>query len=288
MIHDLLIAPFEDAAMRRALAGCIALALGGAPIGVFLVLRRTALIGDALSHAILPGVAIAFVFAGFSLLWMTIGGLAAGLAVALLAGAASRLTPVAEDASLAAFFIISLALGTLLVATFGTDEELLHVLFGDLLDIAPAALLTMAAISTATMATLALVYRPLIAECFDPSFLRASGHAGAIVHAVFLSLVVLNLVSGFQALGTLMSIGLMMLPAISARFWADSAGGQIAVAVGMTILAAIAGLIAAFHAGTPPESSIVLTAGVFYLGSLAFGPRESIAARLVRLRHLEA
>ena len=183
MIHDLLIAPFEDAAMRRALAGCIALALGGAPIGVFLVLRRTALIGDALSHAILPGVAIAFVFAGFSLLWMTIGGLAAGLAVALLAGAASRLTPVAEDASLAAFFIISLALGTLLVATFGTDEELLHVLFGDLLDIAPAALLTMAAISTATMATLALVYRPLIAECFDPSFLRASGHAGAIVHA---------------------------------------------------------------------------------------------------------
>lgn len=285
---DWLFAPFADPAMARALAACVALAFGGAPIGVFLVLRRTSLIGDALSHAILPGVAIAFVFAGFSVLWMTIGGLAAGLAVAILSTAASRMTALREDASLAAFFIISLALGTLLVATFGTDDELLHILFGKVLEMSDAALLTVAGVATASMAALALLYRPLMLECFDPGFLRGAGLTGALVHFAFLSLVVLNLVSGFQALGTLMAVGLMMLPAIAARFWSESAGGQIAVAVGLTIAAGFLGLIIAHHAGTPPETTIVLTAGVFYLVSLAAGPRGGIASRIVRLRHLEA
>ncbi len=285
---DWIFGPFADPATARALAACIALAFGGAPIGVFLVLRRTSLIGDALSHAILPGVAIAFVFAGFSVLWMTIGGLAAGLAVAILSAAASRVTTLREDASLAAFFIISLALGTLLVATFGTDDELLHILFGKVLEMPDAALMTVAGVATATMAVLALIYRPLVLECFDPGFLRSAGLTGALVHFAFLSLVVLSLVSGFQALGTLMAVGLMMLPAIAARFWSDSAGGQIGVAVGLTIAAGFLGLVVAHHAGTPPETTIVLTAGVFYLVSLAVGPRGGIAGRIVRLRHLEA
>lgn len=285
---DWLIAPFADPAMTRALVACLALALGGAPIGVFLVLRRTSLIGDALSHAILPGVAIAFVFAGFSILWMTIGGLLAGLAVALLSAAASRLTALKEDASLAAFFIISLALGTLLVSTFGTDEELLHILFGQVLGMSNAALLTIAGVATATMAALAFLYRPLVLECFDPGFLRGAGRTGALVHFAFLSLVVLNLISGFQALGTLMAVGLMMLPAIAARFWSEHAGGQIAIAVGLTALAGFAGLVIAHHAGTPPETTIVLAAGVIYLASLIAGPQGGIASRIVRLRHLEA
>lgn len=285
---DWLLGPFADPAMARALAACVALAFGGAPIGVFLVLRRTSLIGDALSHAILPGVAIAFVFAGFSILWMTVGGLLAGMAVAILSAAASRVTALREDASLAAFFIISLALGTLLVATFGTDEELLHILFGQVLAMKNEALLTVAGVATLTMAALALLYRPLVLECFDPGFLRGAGATGALVHFAFLSLVVLNLVSGFQALGTLMAVGLMMLPAIAARFWADSAGGQIAVAVGLTIAAGFLGLIVSHHASTPPETTIVLTAGAFYLGSLIAGPRGGIASRIVQLRHLEA
>lgn len=288
MIHDWFILPFEAEMMRRALAACLALALGGAPIGVFLVFRRTSLIGDALSHAILPGVAIAFVFAGFSLLWMTVGGLLAGLAVALLAGAATRTSAIREDASLAAFFIISLAAGTLLVATFGTNEELLHVLFGNVREMTGEAVMTLAAIATASMAALALLYRPLIAECFDPGFLRGAGRTGALVHFAFLGLVVLNLVGGFQAMGTLMAVGLMLLPAASARFWSEEAGGQILVAVLLSIAASVSGLIWSFHAGTPPESSIVLTAGVFYLLSLLAGPRDSIGARMIRFRHLEA
>ena len=138
------------------------------------------------------------------------------------------------------------------------------------------------------MAALAVLYRPLIAECFDPGFLRGSGRIGALVHFAFLGLVVLNLVGGFQALGTLMAVGLMLLPAASARFWSEEAGGQILVAVAVSLAASLTGLVWSFHAGTPPESSIVPSAGACYIVSLLAGPRDSIGARRIRFRHLEA
>lgn len=288
MIHDLFLAPFAEPAMRTALAGCVALAFGGAPIGVFLVLRRTSLIGDALSHAILPGVAIAFVFAGFSVLWMTIGGLPEPRD----RHRRRRHDPhVGDPRGRQPRGLLHHLAGLRHAArpTFGTDEELVHVLFGRVLELKAEALLTIAEIATATMAALAVLYRPLIARVFDPGLLRRAGWTGALTHTAFLSLVVLNLIGGFQALGTLMAVGLMLLQAASAGFWSESAGGQIAVAIAMTIAASLTGLLFAFHAGTPPpESTIVLTAGVFYLASLAAGPRESIGARLIRLRHLEA
>src|SRR5438477_1241869 len=105
--------------MRRALAGCLALALGCGPIGTFLVIRRMSLMGDALSHAVLPGAALAFILAGLSLPAMSLGGIGAGLAVALLSGLITRLTPLREDPSFAAFYLISLALGR----AFGVDPR---------------------------------------------------------------------------------------------------------------------------------------------------------------------
>ena len=134
MIYDALIAPFtEFEFMRRALAAAIALALGGAPIGVFLMLRRMSLVGDAMAHAILPGAAIGFLLSGLNLFAMTIGGLIAGFAVAILAGVVARTTELKEDASLATFYLVSLALGVTIVSIKGTNIDLLHVLFGNIL-----------------------------------------------------------------------------------------------------------------------------------------------------------
>src|ERR1700741_4901436 len=107
MIYDALISPFvEYEFMRRALAAVIALALGGAPIGVFLMLRRVTLVGDAMAHAILPGAAIGFLLSGLNLFAMTAGGLIAGFTVALLTGLVARSTELKEDASLAAFYLV--------------------------------------------------------------------------------------------------------------------------------------------------------------------------------------
>src|ERR1700710_2073910 len=106
MVYDALIAPFtEFEFMRRALAGLMGLAVGGAPIGVFLMLRRMSLVGDAMAHAILPGAAIGFLLSGLNLFAMTVGGLIAGFAVAILAGVVSRVTELKEDSSLATFYL---------------------------------------------------------------------------------------------------------------------------------------------------------------------------------------
>jgi len=288
-MHDLLIQPFlEFAFMRRALVACLALGLGCGPVGVLLVLRRMSLVGDAMSHAVLPGAAIGFVYAGLSLPVMSLGGFLAGVTVALLSGAVARITPLREDASFAAFYLISLGLGVMIVSTSGSNVDLMHVLFGSVLAVDDAALLLVASITTVTLMTLAVIYRPLVIESFDPGFLRALGGGGGIYHMIFMLLMVLNLVAGFQALGTLMSVGLMMLPAAAARFWARELWSMALVAALIGVVSGVAGLLLSYHLNLPSGPAIVLTCGAAYLLSVAVGPRESLWRRFVPARHLEA
>ena len=288
-LSALLLDPFLDYAfMRRALVACLALSLGSAPIGVFLILRRMSLLGDALSHAILPGAAVGFVFGGLSLWPMSLGGFAAAVAVALLSGWGARATRLKEDASFAGFYLIALALGVLLISRQGGPVDLMHVLFGSVLAVDAESLLLIAAIASLTALALALIWRPLVVECFDPGFLKAVGGPGGATHMLFMALVVVNLVAGFQALGTLMAVGLMMLPAASARFWAASVEGMAAAAIGLAILASVAGLLLSFHLELASGPAIVLMAGVGYVLSILAGPRESVLRRYFPGRHLEA
>lgn len=287
--YDFLIAPFaEFSFMRRALVGCLALALGAAPVGVFLLLRRMSLTGDAMAHAILPGAAIGFLVSGLSLPAMTLGGLVAGLAVGLLAGWVARTTALREDASLAGFYLISLALGVLIVSLRGSNVDLLHVLFGTVLALNDEALYLLAGISTLTMVVLALMWRPLVLECVDATFLRSVSRMSGLAHACFLVLTVINLVGGFHALGTLMAVGLMILPAAAARFWARGLPGLMAVAAILAAASGFSGLLVSYHAALPSGPSIILAAGLAWLVSLAVGPRGGMLGRLVPMRHLEA
>jgi zinc/manganese transport system permease protein len=289
MPYNILIAPFlEFDFMRRALVATLALALGAAPIGVTLMLRRMSLMGDAMAHAILPGAAVGFLVAGLNLFAMSVGGLIAGLLVALLAGVVARVTELKEDASLAAFFLVSLALGVTIVSARGTNIDLLHFLFGNVLGLDAASLVLIAAISTLSLLILALIWRPLVLECVDPGFLRSISRAGAPVHIAFLGLVVLNLVGGFQALGTLLAVGLMMLPAFTARFWTRDITAMILVAVLTGALSGYVGLLLSFHAGVAAGPAIILVAGALYIGSVLAGPVGGMLRQLFPKRHLEA
>lgn len=284
-VWQALAAPFFDFGfMRRALAGAVALAFGAAPLGVFLVLRRMSLMGDAMSHAILPGVAAGYLLAGLSLGAMMVGGILTGLAVALLSGLVTRLTPLREDASFAAFYLISLALGVLLVSLRGSNVDLLHVLFGTVLGLTDDALYLAAIISSVSLFVLAAIYRLLVAECFDPGFLRASGGRGWLAHFSFLALVVVNLVAGFQVLGTLMVVGMMMLPALAARFWARRVALQMPLAVALASLAAWSGLVASFHFDLAASPAIILAAGLIYLLSMVLGPQGGLCTVLRRMK----
>ena len=286
---DVVVDPFiEFSFMRRALVGCLALSLGAPPIGVFLMLRRMSLMGDAMSHAVLPGAAIGYLLFGLSLPAMSLGGFIAGFAVALAAGLVARSTLLREDASLAGFYLVSLAAGVLIVSVRGSNIDLLHVLFGTVLALDDSALILVASIATVSLIVLAGIYRPLVLECFDPQFLRSASRWSSPTHLIFLMLVVLNLVAGFQALGTLMAVGSMLLPAVTARFWAEDVSGLILVAVACAIAASVAGLLLSYYANVPTGPAIILLCGVFYLLSMLFGVRGGIVWNLVPRRHLEA
>ncbi len=273
---NLLIAPFaEFAFMRRALVATLALSLSAAPLGVFLTLRRMSLLGDALSHAVLPGVAIGFMFFGLSLTAMAAGGVISGLLVAATAGLISRSTALKEDASLAALYLSALALGVMLISRQGTQLDLLHILFGSALGVDAQGLYLVAGVASVSVLALAGLYRGLVLEGFDPVFLNAASRRGWgtwVWQQSFLMLVVINLVAGFQTLGTLMAVGLMMLPAVSARLWHDTLPAQLVNASLQAMLAGWSGLLLSYHLDTPSGPTIIGCAGALYFTSLLMAP----------------
>jgi zinc/manganese transport system permease protein len=283
---DGLFAPFvEFAFMRRALAGILALALSGAPLGVLLMLRRMSLTGDGLSHAILPGTAIAYAVFGLSLWHMTLGGFLAGGAIMLLAGVMARTTMLKEDATLASFYLISLALGVMIVSLRGSNVDLMHFLFGSVLALDDATLLLVAGIASVTLVSLAVLWRPLVLDGLDPGFLRTVSRSGTPAYFGFMILLVLNLVAGFHALGTLLAVGFLVLPAVTARFWARDLSAMVLIAGLVALGGGLAGLLVSYHASVPTGPAMILALGLVFAASVFAGPVGSVLATHRAGRH---
>jgi zinc/manganese transport system permease protein len=262
-VYALIVEPFEKLAfMRAALVACLALALMNAGVGTLLLLRRMSLDGDVLGHAVMPGAAVGFLYAGPSPGWLALGGLASGLAVAalsgLLTGGRAR-----HDAGLVSFYLVALSLGVVLVAWRGSNLDVMRVLFGTVLAIDRPALLQIAGASSVIVLMIAALYRPLAVGAFDPAFLRAVG-ARAPYGAVFQAAVVLALVASFQAFGTLLAVGPMLLPAAAARCWGIGAAASMALATGFGFAASLAGLLISYHGNLPSGPAIVLAAGFLF------------------------
>jgi zinc/manganese transport system permease protein len=268
--YHLLIAPFElYSFMRTALVACLALALASGPIGTLLLLRRMSLEGDVLSHAVMPGAALGFLYAGYySLAALSVGGLLTGALVAGSAGLVGRLQPRRKEANLAMFYLVSLALGVMIVSVRGSNVDLMHVLFGTVLAVDMRGLVFIAIVSSATLLVLAVIYRPLAVESFDPAFLRSIGAGGGLFRGIFVVAVVLNLVASFQAFGTLLAIGPMLLPAAAALCWTQKVWAAIALNIAIGIAADYAGLMISYYANLPSGPAIVLAGGILYALSL--------------------
>src|SRR5258705_822184 len=223
-----LVAPFSEYAfMRSALVACMALAVASGPLGTLLLLRRMGLVADVLSHAVMPGAAVGFALAGSALAVLSTGGLLSGIVVVLLMILGTRFGAQREDASLAAFYFASIGVGVLIVSLRGTNLDLMHVLLGTVLAIDVPALVLIVAIASVVVVVLALIFRPLAIQSFDPAFLRTMGGSDSAYRAIFLVLVVLDLVAGFQAFGTLLAGVPLLLPAAAARCWAPRLGPPV-------------------------------------------------------------
>jgi zinc/manganese transport system permease protein len=261
--HALIVEPFETLAfMRTAMVACLALALTNGAVGTLLVLRRMSLDGEVLGHAVMPGAAVGFLYAGPSPAWLSLGGLASGLAVAALAGLITG-GRVQRDAGLVAFYLVALSLGVVLVAWRGSNVDVMRVLFGTVLAIDQRALVEIAAVSSVIVLAIAALYRPLAVGAFDPAFLRAVG-TRTPYGTVFQALVVLALVASFQAFGTLLAVGPMLLPAAAARCWGLGVAASMALATGFALTASVTGLLVSYHGNLPSGPAIVLAAGLLF------------------------
>jgi zinc/manganese transport system permease protein len=268
---------------RAALGGC-ALAVAGAPLGVFLILRRMSLVGDAVGHAVLPGAAGAAILSGGSTFLMTLGAALTGLLVFATAGIASRALRLPEDAGFAVFYLAALASGVML-ASSGGEVDLDRLLFGAALALDNTALILTGVAAAASLVVIRVLFRPLLLDTLDPQFLRTSGGpkwAGPLAQAAFFGLLALTTVASFHALGALMSIGLTILPAIGARFWAKSVIAMMVSACGLGWIGVIMGLLTSFYGDAPAGAAIVASLVAIVLVSSLIGPVNSVASRHLR------
>jgi len=272
-LHDILLAPFSYEFMRRGVLSAFLLGISGGLLGCVLILRRLALMGDALSHSLLPGVAAAWLLFGTSTAALFFGGLAAGLLTALGSALLSRLTRVKEDAAFGSLFILFFAAGVALISKLPTRVNLADFLFGNILGVSDSDLRLAAVVSGVTVAAFVIFYRSILLETFDPVFHRATGGRGGLVHMGFLTLTVLNLVAAMQTMGVVLALGLFLLPAVSAYLWCDRFITMLLMSVGVGLLGSLVGILVSFHAGIASGAAVVLCLGAVFVASALFSPR---------------
>jgi zinc/manganese transport system permease protein len=264
---------FSYAFMRRAFVVTTILSASVAPVGAFLVLRRLSLAGEAMAHAITPGVVIGFVTAGLSVMSLLFGGLIAGLGVAVLTAYLARNTILRSDASLASLYLIALAIGIFILSAAGSAVPLKSFLFGSILGVDDASMILVGGVATVTLLTFALILRPLIMSTCDPVFFESQVKRPWIVDQGFMFLLVLNLLAAFKTLGTLMAVGLMILPATAARYWSGTITAQLGLGFIFSLLSCWLGLTLSYVLPeTPSGPAIVLVAGAIFVLSALFGP----------------
>ncbi|WP_217362458.1 metal ABC transporter permease [Ruegeria arenilitoris] len=270
---DLLTEMWSFTFMRRAFVATTILSASVAPVGAFLVLRRLSLAGEAMAHAITPGIVIGFVTTGLSVMSLLIGGLIAGVGVAILTAFLARRTILRSDASLASLYLIALAVGIFILSAAGSAVPLKSFLFGSILGIDDASLILVGGVATVTLISFAILLRPLIVSTCDPVFFEARTRRPWLTEQGFMLLLVLNLLAAFKTLGTLMAVGLMILPATAARYWANTITGQLVLGFVFALSSCWIGLTLSYlFPETPSGPAIVLVSGCFFLVSAVFGP----------------
>jgi len=267
--------PFSYPFFLRALLMIIFIGVSGGMVGSLMVLRRMSLMGDALAHSLLPGMALAYLFLGESKLSLFVGAVIAGGVTAIASSLVSLNTRLREDASFGAFFVMALALGVALVSSpqLGIRVDLLDFLFGNVLSITNADLWISLFMTTFTLVILSIFYRDIAIESFDCDFYRVSSKGHKLVHTGLLVLIVLNLVTALQALGAILSLSIFILPAVCALLWTNVWGRTLFLSSLLAVVGGVIGLFVSYHLRVPSGPSIALSLGVIYLFSLAMTRR---------------
>ena len=280
-LKELFISPFSYGFMQRGLVSALLLSISGGLLGSILVLRRLSLMGDALSHSVLPGMAVAWLIFGPSPVALFIGALIAGLLTALGSAALSRLTKVKEDAAFGSLFIVFFGAGVALLSRLPVRINLENFLFGSILSVSPSDIKLSLSVSALTVAVFIVARRGILLETFDPLFHRATGGKGGFIHALLLILTVLNLVAGMQTMGVVLSLGLFLLPAVTAYLWCETFLKLLLTACTLALISSFSGILISYYTGIASGACIVLCLGAIFIISVIFSPTHGVLSKLI-------
>ena len=278
--------PFQYEFMRRALLACVLIGFTNGFLGAYVVLRRLALVADALSHSMLPGLALAAILIGLNTGGLLLGGLFAATFVALGGHFIASSSRMKDETAVAALYILAFGLGIALIKHARVQVSLEHFLFGNILGIADSDLWTSYAISTITLLTLVALQRPLLLALFEASVARTQGVKVGPLLALIVVLIVLAMISSLQAVGVLLSLGLLVFPAATIYLLCDSYAAMSWGGAVLGMIGGVIGLLISFWANIPSGPAIVMVLGVFFVLAYLFGPKYGMISRWIRQRHL--
>jgi manganese/iron transport system permease protein len=258
---EALLQPFQFAFMQNAFLIALIVAPPAALLSCFLVLKGWALMGDAVSHAILPGVVLAHL-AGLPLL---LGAFLAGLSSALLTGWIAENSRIKRDTVMGVVFSAMFALGIVLITAFPSDLHLDHILFGNMLGVGRGDLVTALLIAGPVTVFLALKWRDLMLHAFDPAQAQVSGLRTGVLHYGLLAVLALTIVATLSSVGLILAIGLMIAPGATAFLLVRSFGAMLLTATALCLVAMILGIWLAFHLDSAPAPTVILVLTGFFL-----------------------
>jgi len=279
--------PFTHDFMQRALVGGALIGFANGFLGGFVVLRRLALMADALSHSMLPGLALGVMFAGgLTLSALFTGGLMAALFVALGALLISRSSRLKEDTALAILYTVAVSFGLVLLTVVKARVSLNHYLFGNILGLSNADLWLAYGVALTGIPLLAAMQRPYLLLLFEPSVARSQGVRASALNLLLVVLLVITMVASVQAVGVILMLGLLIAPAATVYLLCDSFPAMLWGGGLIGALGSVAGLIVSYHASNLPSgAAIVLTLGAIFVVVWIFSPRYGVLRRLRRPRH---
>lgn len=277
--------PFRHEFMRRALLGSALIGFTNGCLSTFIVLRRLALMADAIAHSLLPGLAVAILLFGLAPAGMLVGALVAALLVTMGTQLIARSSRIKEDTSLGLLFACSFSLGLVLLSLSPVRVEIHHYLFGNILGLADSDIWILYLIAMLVLPTLVMMERPILLAMFEPSIAASQGVKVGLVNYVLMGALVLAMIASLQAVGVILALGMLIAPAATIYLFSDSFptlfwGGGI-----LGVVTSWLGLLASYWLDLPSGSCIVLVMGLVFLAAFVFSPRYGLIVRWIGPRH---
>lgn len=277
--------PFSHEFMRRVFVGGALIGFTNGFLGAFVVLRRLALMADSLSHSLLPGLALGFIFFGFAPAGLFFGGLVAALFVSLGAQLLARSSRLKEDTALGILYTITFSIGVVLISFVKVRVSLMHYLFGNILGLSNTDLWTAYGISLVVVPLLVALQRPLLVTLFDPTVAITQGIRVNLLNLVLMICLVLTMIASLQAVGVILLLGLLIAPAATVYLLCDSYPAMLWGGGFLGMFGSCTGLLLSYWLNLPSGACIVLVLGLIFFAAYLFSPRYGLIRRFLRARH---